>query len=1087
MLGRIRIEALIGLGGMGEVYRGVDEALRRPVAVKTIRAEQRFGPEAKGRFLREARILSRLDHPGICRVYELIERPEADYLVLELVEGRTLRVAAQGGLARREILQIALGVTEALAGAHRQGIVHRDLKPENIMLMPGGGIKVLDFGIARSIGAPGRPGGDDSAVAEPGAELSVGIGDTAAWRGAGEASAADETGATFATRGGSVLGTARYMSPEQAGGGLVSVASDMYFLGVMLQELLTGKPAYGEAPPEELYLKVLRAETVPVTGLNATLTRLLRELESLDPRKRPTSDETARRLQFLLDTPRRRRRQVLIGALVTAIAVATGGAIVSRVQGRRQAEIARRFATAAAEIEWRLRAEHLSPPHDIRPARQRVRASMQSIQAQMAELGSAAEGPGLLALGRAALSLGEDEAARRHLEAAWAAGLPGPDVAYSLGLAYGQLYTKALAKIDPAAPSAQRTAELQRLRQELRDPAAEYLRAGAGAAGLYPAYVNALIALNEERFDDALDHARTLGSAEPWFYEAELIEAAVHHRQALDAGTIRQDLTFADQAFAATAEALTRASQKARSDPRVWLSLCDCEARQLTILSLSRLRPIIPDLYRRALATCEQAVALDPASGAPHSRTALLCVAAAGAELRLGNDPEPWYEKAMESASRGVLADKEDGAARYYRGWVANNVALRRIQQGRSPLQVLEQAVADFRDAIERAADVRGARSGLGDACALAAWWETSAGGDPSRWLNQGIPVLEEFVRMQPENLHAHASLGHLYLMKSGWDGEQGGDGLAAAYRAVEAYRAAAVGATSPNEPYNVGLGLVAAGVQLLASGQDPREVAREALGAADRSQAASKELGSHHFLRGLALSQLALYAYLTGESPAATVAALQHEYAAGFALMPDNFEGYWEQAAALLIQARWEIRHGISPEAVLAKARTSLARGLALNPSLARSHRTRGELEIQAGRWRLARGASPEAQLAEAERALTRALQHNGRDANSFRALAEVHLWRARWLAKGAGVAATEIEKQLAACSRALEINPRLAEAEMIRAGLLDLRGHSSAPGAAGQDLDQAAATARRVLELNPLLGHELELYVPRTESSRS
>jgi eukaryotic-like serine/threonine-protein kinase len=150
-VGSIRLDVLLGVGGMGEVYRGYDEKLQRVVAVKTIRSEYRLAGDSKARFLREARILSRLAHPAICQVYDLVETEEADFLVFEFVEGVTLDdLARDRPLGEREVLELGARVVEALAVAHRERIIHRDLKPANIMVTEDGSVKVLDFGIART-------------------------------------------------------------------------------------------------------------------------------------------------------------------------------------------------------------------------------------------------------------------------------------------------------------------------------------------------------------------------------------------------------------------------------------------------------------------------------------------------------------------------------------------------------------------------------------------------------------------------------------------------------------------------------------------------------------------------------------------------------------------------------------------------------------------------------------------------------------------------------------------------------------------------------------------------------------------------
>ena len=193
---QIRFDALIGRGGMGAVYRAFDLRLKRPVAVKVLRDHSRRAPEARGRFMREARLLSRLDHPGICRVYDLIPRPEGNLLVLELIEGETLRKLDAASWPLEKQLAMARDIADALASAHRQLILHRDLKPDNVMLTDGGQVKLLDFGIARPISE------GQEAASPPPIDGEVAL-VTGASRGIGASIAA-----TLAAAGATVIGTA---------------------------------------------------------------------------------------------------------------------------------------------------------------------------------------------------------------------------------------------------------------------------------------------------------------------------------------------------------------------------------------------------------------------------------------------------------------------------------------------------------------------------------------------------------------------------------------------------------------------------------------------------------------------------------------------------------------------------------------------------------------------------------------------------------------------------------------------------------------------------------------------------------------
>jgi len=334
-IGRIRIEAVLGRGGMGDVYVGHDETLQRQVALKSIQAGRRLSTAAKVRFVREAQVLSRLDHPNICKIYDFIETEDREYLVLELIRGRNLTAAIREGLSPSERLSIARQVADALVAAHAEGVVHRDLKPENVMLTESGEVKVLDFGLARpdseppgkrsAAGAatripppPGEPtevlvvGPDRTLPARPG-DLSLappGVSDPAS------------TSAGPCTALGTIMGTLTYMSPEQARGESVSTPSDMYSFGLLLQTLFTGRGPYPpEADREQVFRRARAADTLPVGGVDDDLRRLIESLESPAPAARPTAVEAAARLDWIADRPRRRTKWLAATAALLVLAV----------------------------------------------------------------------------------------------------------------------------------------------------------------------------------------------------------------------------------------------------------------------------------------------------------------------------------------------------------------------------------------------------------------------------------------------------------------------------------------------------------------------------------------------------------------------------------------------------------------------------------------------------------------------------------------------------------------------------------------------------------------------------------------------
>jgi serine/threonine-protein kinase len=262
-IGAYEVIAVIGSGGMGEVYRARDSRLQRDVALKVLPDVFVNDPERSARFQREARLLASLNHPNIAGIHHLEETGTIKALVLELVEGPTLADRmAQGTVLLDEAVSIARQIAAALEAAHELGIVHRDLKPANVKVRPDGTVKVLDFGLAKAL--------DSSASA------------------AGDSQSPTVTGPAV-TRVGVVLGTAAYMSPEQARGKPADHRADVWAFGCVLYEMLTGRRAFDGEHASDALARVLEREPdfsrLP-PGTPPSIRRLLRRCLEKDPRRR---------------------------------------------------------------------------------------------------------------------------------------------------------------------------------------------------------------------------------------------------------------------------------------------------------------------------------------------------------------------------------------------------------------------------------------------------------------------------------------------------------------------------------------------------------------------------------------------------------------------------------------------------------------------------------------------------------------------------------------------------------------------------------------------------------------------------------
>jgi serine/threonine protein kinase len=316
MIGRVlnhyKILERIGRGGMGEVFLAEDTSLDRKVALKILPEELSANEERRERFEREAKAVAALNHPNIVTIHSVEQAEGVQFITMELVQGKRLsELLPKGGMALSKFLELAIPITEGVSAAHEQGITHRDLKPDNIMVTEKGQPKILDFGLAK-LGL--------KTIASPGSELP-----TEAMTGEGR-----------------IVGTVSHMSPEQAEGKSMDHRSDIFSLGVVFYEMLTGQRPFRGDSPTAVLSSILKDSPQSVTELNPEasrdLAKLCRRCLAKDPTRRYQSaldlrndleelkqDLDSGALEALPVLPRRRGRPgVGIGVALALLAAAIG-------------------------------------------------------------------------------------------------------------------------------------------------------------------------------------------------------------------------------------------------------------------------------------------------------------------------------------------------------------------------------------------------------------------------------------------------------------------------------------------------------------------------------------------------------------------------------------------------------------------------------------------------------------------------------------------------------------------------------------------------------------------------------------------
>ena len=639
---RYEILGLLGAGGMGQVYRANDSVLGREVALKILRGDE---PLLYARAQREASHQARIDHENVGHIYEVGELDGKPFVAMQLVEGRDLG-AAVADLSLFDKIDILRQVAEGVQAAHSRGLVHRDIKPSNILVElrdTGWHAWVVDFGLAVD---PSQPG------------LSM---------------------------TGDMVGTATYMSPEQIRGerSQLDRRSDVYALGATLFEVLTGRgPFLGENPVQVL-MQALHDEAPSLRrvakGMPFELEIIVAKCLEKDPESRYSSarllaDDLARYLKgepVLAQPPswsyRWRKKLIRYRALATVVGVATllivGSLAVTfktRWQAEQSARYAREFGREAEQVATRLKIAQLAPRHDLAIERSSLAESVARLEQKSRQLGGMALQPGLTAVGRAQLALGQLEEAWQRLDEAQSLDDGDPELARLRGRVLFLLYRQRLASVRRLNPR-WRQIELARERVALLEPAL----ASFSAAGDLDNQDLARVAILADDLQSAEASATAAAAATPWDHEPKLLLADVlaeSAQVAFESGNMDEVVEL----LARAREVLREAREIGRSDSQVYRQECSLSELRFEVALVGSL-PAAGD-PAQFLEPCDLAVATDSSSATSLARRAGLRRHLASRVLRQGGDPLEYLDPAIEDGENALALDADLTDALYQTG-----------------------------------------------------------------------------------------------------------------------------------------------------------------------------------------------------------------------------------------------------------------------------------------------------------------------------------------------------------------------------------------------------------------------------------
>ena len=1004
-IGAYNIVREIGRGGMGAVYLATraDERFQKSVAIKLIK-RGRDTDDVLRHFRNEQQILANFDHPNIARLIDAGSTENGlPYFIMEHVEGHPIdQFCDERSLSITQRLELFQQVCAAVSYAHRNLVVHRDIKPSNILVNSAGVPKLLDFGIAKILQSE-----------------------------TGERSTA--TGIHFMTP--------EYASPEQAQGLPVTTLSDVYSLGVLLYELLTGHSPYPlenrsalevmrtitETQPQlpSAIINTLNAESVSKTreGSPEKLRRRLRgDLDTIvlmamrkEPQRRyqsvdQLSEDIRRHLQGLPITARKdtfayrttrfvlRNRVTVAITILSLLTIALFGTVM-QWRSNKQARLFQEFGQEVTRIEASMRYAYLLPLHNIQPDKKKVVDRLDYMKKRMQEMGSVAYGAGYYSLGRGYLSLHRFQDAYDNLILAWQTyQYQEPAAANALGLSLAMLYQEKLREVEQLRDKEQLNRQKAELEKRYGVPAQQYIQKGANSSEA-PEYVQALLSFLAKQYPEALNKAQTAEQEISWHYESKTLQGDIFSAMANEKYRVG-NISEASELYEKAKAAYLEAAKKGQSDPQIYEALCYVQS-QIQEIQIDHKRKSSEEGVDEAINSCKSALQIDSKNINANLIASRIYKNWAYYQSDHGNDPSIPAEKSANFAHAALKIDSENAFAHIALGEAYSTRSNWELIRGRDPIPFLDRADVSFTKAAQKLPDDYQLLFLLANNSIKRAQDNIVNGKDPRPALEKSIEFTRKAIPLNPPHIFRYFTmLGHAYHVKGQYE-------------------------------FDIGL--------------DPRDSFNKSIELSKQSITANPTYFIPYIWCGHSYLGLAFHHIQTGKDPHAALDEALKFYKSTITMDPENSYAYLGIGLVHSRKAEVLLKEGKDVTHIIKMWREAFGKTLQLDNSYTAFYYYFAEAELIAARDAVFRRKQPEPFFKELERIVRECLSINPQSAECLESSAAFHWLRTEYSASLGKSTESEMRISMKAADDSLKVTPNNGLVLAYRGKLLLIRAQSS------------------------------------------